>query len=64
MSIYDRKNIHTGRLFAVESVSTQMGKRVLGELEASGKIEPEVTPSGRKYISANEAAIFHEELVG
>ena len=62
MSVFDSKVIHTGRLFAVESVSPQMGKRVFHELEERGEIEPEVTPSGRKFVSPNEAVVFHEAL--
>lgn len=63
MSFFDSKVIHTGRLFSVERVSPQMGKRVFRELEDCGEIEPEVTPSGRKFVSPIEAAVFHEALL-
>ena len=62
MSVFDSKTIHTGRLFTVERVSAQMGQRVFRELEECGDIEPEVTPSGRKFVSPNEAVVFHEAL--
>ena len=62
MSLFDQKVIHTGRLFAVEQCSREMGARILRELTQRGEITPEVTPSGRAFVSANEAVVFHEAL--
>ena len=39
-----------------------MGKRVLRGLEARGDITPEMTPSGREYLSPAEAERFSDAV--
>lgn len=58
MSIRDEKLIHDRKLYAKLSLSYQMGKRVLRGLEASGDVTPEMTPSGREFLSPVEAERF------
>ena len=58
MSIRDEKLIHDRRLYSKLSLSYQMGKRGLRELEARGDVTPEMTPSGREYLSPAEAERF------
>ena len=62
MSIFDRKLIHVRRLYISEGVSLDRGRRVLRDLERRGAIDPEVVPSGREFISANEAETFHKAI--
>ena len=62
MSIRDEKLIHDRRLYAKLSLSYQMGKRVLRGLEALGEVSPEMTPSGREYLSPTEAERFLREI--
>lgn len=63
MKIWQKKLIHDRRLFVLEGVSREMGRRVLRELEQRGVVAPERSPSGRRYLSAEEAERFHEALV-
>lgn len=62
MTVLDKKLVNTRWLYSTEACSREMGERVLTELEASGQIQPEITPSGRKYLSPREAEVFHEAL--
>ena len=62
MSIFDQKLIHLPRLFRREDVSREKGMRAIRELEARGKIKPDITPTGREYVSPHEADAFHRFL--
>lgn len=62
MSIHEMKIIHVRRLYHVENVSLERGKRVLRDLERKGLIAPQVTPTAREYISPTEAETFHKAL--
>ena len=62
MSTHDMKIIHVRRLYHVENVSLERGKRVLRDLERKGLVKPQVTPTAREYISPREAETLHEAL--
>lgn len=62
MSIFDQKLIHVPRLFRKEDVSREKGIRAIRELQARGEIKPDVSPSGREYVSPTEADVFHRFL--
>ena len=62
MSTSDMKIIHVRRLYHVESVSLERGKRVLRDLERKGVIRPLVTPNKREYITPDEAELLHQAL--
>lgn len=62
MSTDELKVIHVRRLYNVVNISLDRGRRVLRDLERKGVIAPEVTPTGREYISPTEAAHFHKAL--
>lgn len=64
MSIFDQKLIHIPRLFRKEDVSREKGMRAIRELEAHGRIRPEISPSRREYVSPVEAEIFHRFVRG
>ena len=62
MSIFDQKLIHDRRLFAIEGVSPETGRKVLAQLRARGEVAPDRSPTGRVFVSPTEAARFHEAL--
>ena len=62
MLIFDQKLIHDRRLFAVEGVSPETGRKVLAQLQSRGEISPQRSPTGRTYLSPAEAARFHDAL--
>lgn len=62
MSIHDMKIIHVRRLYHVENISLERGKRVLRDLERKGVVRPLVTPTKREYITPAEAELLHQAL--
>ena len=62
MSTQDLKVIHVRRLYSVVNVSLDRGRRVLRDLEREGLIAPEVTSTGREYISPREAEYFYKAV--
>ncbi len=62
MSINEMKVIHVRRLYCVANVSLDRGRRALRDLERKGQVTPEVTPTGREYITPAEAEVLHQAL--
>ena len=62
MSTQEMKLIHVRRLYRQVGVSLERGRRVLRDLERNGAISPEVLPSGREYVSPDEAEVFHKAV--
>lgn len=63
MSISEMKVIHVRRLYSLANVSLDRGRRALRDLERTGQVMPEVTPTGREYISPVEAELLHKALL-
>lgn len=62
MSIQNMKIIHVRTLYKAVGLTLDRGRRVLRDLERKGEIEPEVTETGREYISPNEAERLHKAV--
>lgn len=63
MAIYNKKLLHDSRLYALEGVSMELGRRVMRELAQRGSVVPEHSASGRVSVSMSEAERFHNALV-